>query len=87
MGSSFEFLAFLNGVDFGTGEVWGGSEAKDLGLVDALGTVDEYVEATWGVRAYDFSPNKEGLGLLSSSIAGALRSALEPLLWSGLKVS
>lgn len=28
------------GVDYGTGEPWGGLEAKELGLVDAIGTLD-----------------------------------------------
>ena len=32
-------------VDIGTGEVWSGSKALELGLVDKIGTVDEYVRA------------------------------------------
>ena len=46
------------GVDFGTGEVWSGTEAKALGLVDAVDTVDAYVGKRWpGLQSYDFGPS------------------------------
>lgn len=55
------------GVDFGTGEVWGGLEAKELGLIDSIGTIDEVVATTWGLKTYDFGPHESSVGLLSSS--------------------
>ena len=71
------------GVDFGTGEVWGGLEAKDLGLVDATNTVDEYVATRWGLKQYDFGPTRDTVGLLTSSIAGAFTAAIEAKLNPG----
>lgn len=45
------------GVDFGTGEVWGGYEAKELGLVDSVNTLEEVVAAKWpGLRVHSFGP-------------------------------
>ena len=55
-----------------TGEVWPGPEAKDLGLVDSVSTLDEYVTATWGMRTYDFGPNAQGLQLLNRTLQDAL---------------
>lgn len=75
------------GVDFGTGEIWSGSEAFALGLVDSVGTLDEYVDTRWGLKPYDFGPGREGLDLLSSSLSGAFRSALESILWTGPRLS
>jgi protease IV len=60
------------GVDVATGEVWPGPEAKDLGLVDAVSTLDEYVTATWGMRTYDFGPRTQGLQLLNRSLQDTL---------------
>ncbi len=36
-------------VDYGSGEIWGGQEAKDIGLVDGISTLDEVVATNWGV--------------------------------------
>ena len=45
------------GVDYGTGEVWSGTEAKALGLVDSVDTVDAFVGKRWpGLESYDFGP-------------------------------
>ena len=35
------------GVDFATGEVWGGSQAKQLGLVDEVGTFEDVLRSRW----------------------------------------
>jgi protease-4 len=32
------------GVDYGTGEIWSGQQAHELGLVDELGTIDVIAE-------------------------------------------
>lgn len=44
------------GVDYSTGEVWSGLEAKKLGLVDTIGTVDELITAK-GARMHNFGPH------------------------------
>jgi protease-4 len=34
--------------DWFTGEVWPGQEAKDIGLIDEVATIDDYAFKTWG---------------------------------------
>lgn len=53
------------GVDYSTGEVWDGVDAKRLGLVDELGTLDSVVEAT-GFKGVSYGPRKPGTGWLHS---------------------
>ena len=65
------------GADVATGEVWPGPEAKDLGLVDSVSTLDEYVAATWGIRTYDFGPNAQGLQLLNRTLQDALVGSIQ----------
>jgi protease IV len=67
------------GADVATGEVWPGPEAKDLGLVDSVGTLDEYVSATWGMRTYDFGPSAQGLQLLGHTLQDALVGSVRRL--------
>lgn len=69
-----------DGVDFGTGEVWGGEEAKELGLVDSINTIEGLVASKWGLKTYEFGPREAAFGPLSSSIASLLASAFEKLL-------
>jgi protease-4 len=64
------------GVDVATGEVWPGPEALDLGLVDAVGTLEEHVAGKWGLPIYDFGPTTDGFQLLSRSLQDALASTL-----------
>lgn len=71
------------GVDVSTGEVWGGLEAKDLGLTDTVDTVDVYVANTWGLKQYDFGPSPDNMGILGASLAGAMVSAIESRLSAG----
>ncbi len=65
-----------SGVDYGTGEVWGGLEAKQLGLVDSVGTLDQVVANSWGLKTYDFGPSRDSLSILSSTLAVAISSAV-----------
>jgi protease-4 len=67
------------GVDYGTGEIWSGVEAKDVGLVDSIGTLEEVVSLQWGLKAYDFGPLRQSAGLLSGLAARALSNAFESL--------
>ena len=68
------------GVDFGTGEVWSGLEAKDLGLVDAVGTLEDYVSTNYsGVKTYDFGPSADGFQLFGRAIQDAAVASMERL--------
>lgn len=69
------------GVNFATGEVWGGAQALALGLVDEVGTVDQVVRSRWpnakvknyGAPAPGAMPFGEALSdWLRSTVAGAL---------------
>lgn len=74
------------GIDVATGEVWAGPEAKEIGLVDAVGTLDDYVANTWGVQTYDFGPSTQGLQLLGRTIQDALVNSVQRLATMGVVV-
>lgn len=57
-------------IDYGTGEVWSGEQARAIGLVDEIGTLDEVVAKNYNVKAYDFSPSRQGFGALMSMFEG-----------------
>ena len=67
------------GVDVSSGEVWSGQEAKDLGLVDIVGTLDEYVASTWGFPSYDFGPAPQSLRFMTRALQDALVGAVQSL--------
>jgi len=80
-----QFVADLNAtrgaklkpdVDYGTGEVWGGSEALNLGLVDERGTLDEYVQRRWGYAIRDFGPRRGGFGF-SALVTDVVRQMVQ----------
>ncbi|MGB7991433.1 MAG: S49 family peptidase [Candidatus Methylophosphatis roskildensis] len=79
--------ALKAGVDYGTGEVWGGIEAKELGLIDALGTLDDVVSSTWGLKTYDFGPRETSFGMLSSSMSAWVSGAIEQVIARSLSLS
>jgi len=54
-----------------TGEVWLGTEARALGLVDGIGTLEEVIRTEWQLTSYDFGPRRPA-GLLSLEAAGDL---------------
>lgn len=70
------------GVDFGTGEIWSGQDAKELGLVDRVDTLDSYVQSRWPLKTYDLGPSANANSFLSSSIrelvVSGVRQALAP---------
>ncbi len=50
------------GVDFGSGAVWGGSEAQRIGLIDEVATIDQVVKTRWpGLPINDLGPRNSGL--------------------------
>jgi protease IV len=58
----------LKGLDFATGEVWNGFEAKRIGLVDEIGTLDDVVAAKFALKTFDFGPGRPGIPFLSAAL-------------------
>lgn len=54
------------GLDIATGEIWTGRRALELGLVDALGTVEQVADADFGLEVHVLGPNPSGFGFLQS---------------------
>ena len=67
------------GVEYGSGEIWAGEEAKAIGLVDEIATLDEVISAKWGIKTYDFGPNPESFGPWSSTFQGFAQSLVDAL--------
>lgn len=52
----------IEGVDFGSGAVWGGAEAHRIGLIDEVATIDQVVKTRWpGLPINDMGPRSGGL--------------------------
>jgi len=71
------------GVDFSTGEVWGGAEAQRIGLVDEVGTLEEVVRARWpAAKLKTFGSPEPGALPFAETAAqwmrGVVSEALEP---------
>jgi protease-4 len=73
-------------VDYGTGEVWNGVKAQQLGLVDELGTL-ETIAAAEKVEFVDFGPGRKNSSLpvigtalqefTTKVLSGAIQDAVE----------
>lgn len=48
-----------------TGEIWGGSEAIEIGLIDEIGTIESVVSREWNVPTHDFGPTNKTNSLFS----------------------
>lgn len=58
----------LEGVDVSSGGVWGGAEARRIGLIDEVSTIDQVVRARWpGLATQEFGPRFGGMGFGSAS--------------------
>lgn len=67
-------------VDYATGEVWGGAKALEIGLIDAIGTLDQVIADTWGLKPYYFGPRKDAMPFFATAIDQAVSSAVDRLL-------
>ena len=65
-----------SGVDFGSGEIWGGMEAHNLGLVDGVSTVDQVVKSRWPeLKIHSFGPGTAGgLPLMGATLIDVARA-------------
>jgi protease-4 len=73
------------GVKFDTGEVWNGVQAKDVGLIDTIGTEENAIAKMGGGKKLEpeyFGPEKRQMGLFagfSDLITSSIRAALNDL--------
>lgn len=65
-----------SGVDFGTGEVWSGMEAKAIGLVDEIGTMETVLGGTSNLREFNFGPREDAFSSLGSRVMTSIFSSL-----------
>lgn len=73
-------------VDFGSGELWGGVEAQQLGLIDEVATLDQVVKDRWpGLKVHVFGPGgSAGFPVFGGAIAESMRE-LAAVLLGGLQ--
>jgi protease-4 len=70
------------GLVYNTGEVWHGVQAKELGLIDMVGTEDNAISKMGGGKKLEpvyFGPEKPGMGLFaafSTALTTSIRAAL-----------
>lgn len=64
------------GVDYSTGEVWSGVEAKKLGLVDTIGTVDD-ISTAKGARMHNFGPHPSNGSLWGRAFSQVLLESFD----------
>ncbi len=76
-------------VDYGTGEVWYGEQAKEIGLVDDLLTIEQVIDRRFqGLAVHQFGPRKSSTSLLADAAADSAASAVDHLLsrsWSEVR--
>jgi len=63
-------------VDFGTGEVWSGMEAKALGLVDEIGTMETVAGNHANLKEFKFGPREEGFASLGGRFISSILTTL-----------
>jgi protease-4 len=66
-------------VDYGTGEVWSGMEAKALGLVDDIGTMETVLGTHARLKEFSFGPRQEGFGSLGGQFMGSILTVLNDI--------
>jgi protease IV len=75
------------GVDYGTGEVWSGMEAKAIGLVDEIGTLESIVGSQSKHKEFNFGPHNEGIAGFANYFAASVLSNLsEAMARSGVEL-
>ncbi len=57
-----------DGVNYTTGEIWSGREAKEIAVIDEIGTVDQVIKETWNLKPYNFGPSKPQLPFVGAMV-------------------
>lgn len=65
-----------SGVDYSTGEVWSGMDAKAIGLVDKIGTMETVLGTDTRLKVYNFGPRDEGLGNWGGKFIASILSTI-----------
>lgn len=60
------------GIDYGTGEVWSGIEAKKIGLVDEIGSLEDLLTTSPRLRRYDFGPREPSMTHFATAIGRSI---------------
>lgn len=63
-------------VKYDTGEIWDGEGAKNIGLIDELGTIESVASNYPEAKVHEFGPRNRGSGLFSASVGEWLQSAM-----------
>ena len=67
------------GIDYSSGEVWGGVEAMEVGLIDEIGTLDDVVKSFENAKVHDFGPGTRSvpfIGAASDWLRGVVLDAV-----------
>ena len=76
---SFRFDYRINGRQetlvlgrYGTGEVWSGIEAKKIGLVDEIGSLEDLLKTAPGLRQFDFVPRERSMTHFATALGRSI---------------
>ena len=67
------------GVKYDTGEIWNGQQAKEIGLVDEIGTIESVAALVPDAKTYDFGPGAPGRGMFGAAIGSITTAVLNSL--------
>jgi protease IV len=76
----------LKGVDIATGEVWNGFDAKRIGLVDEIGTLDDVIAEKFKLKTFDFGPGRPGLPFISAAFENIGRGVAQAVMDNSITV-
>lgn len=66
-------------VDYSSGAMWGGVDAKEIGLVDEIGTLDDVLRGFPNAKPHDFGPSNRAIPFMGAAAAwlrGVVMSAV-----------
>ncbi|MBY0239993.1 MAG: S49 family peptidase [Burkholderiaceae bacterium] len=66
-------------VDYSTGEVWSGEEAKAIGLVDEIGSLESLVREAPNIKPYNFGPTESAVIKLASAFGRSVAENMLPV--------
>ncbi|MDO9240138.1 MAG: S49 family peptidase [Methylicorpusculum sp.] len=64
------------GFNYTTGEIWGGEQALEIGLIDEIGTIESVVNREWHLPTHDFGPTNKSKGFFPQFSAQIMKTVL-----------